>query len=149
MESILAKIGEFSGAVGDFRNKAAQAIKEIAIAKESLNLLKIELDTKAQDLVIRETAVAQIESLVSLKADAEAALKVAEQGMLELKNARVAFDESVTKQKAELSEISLQCKKEQELITKEHAALDAREIKMKDDESKLLERLVAKIKEVK
>jgi vacuolar-type H+-ATPase subunit I/STV1 len=79
MEKILARIGEFSGALGDFRAEVSKVISEIAGREEKLGLGKIEQDTRNKDLDVREAEIKKVENIISLSESNKKGLKEIEE----------------------------------------------------------------------
>jgi vacuolar-type H+-ATPase subunit I/STV1 len=149
MESVLKKVGEFSGVVGEFRDMVIKTIKDVSETKEALELTKIEQDTRNEELNAREVEIKKVEDIIALNESTKKILAEVETKTRDLSIAQVAFSDSIAKQKTELNEIIVKCKREQELINQEHAAIDLREKKIKEDQLGFMARLMAKMGELK
>lgn len=104
MESILKQIGDFSGAVGEFRDLAIKAIKEISDKKEALELVRIELDTRKKELDTREVEIKKVEDVIALKNETMKLISQQESAAEKLKQDKRNFESFMAEQKKIISE---------------------------------------------
>ena len=103
MESVLKKVGEFSGAVGEFRDMVIKTIKEVSETKEALELTRIEQDTRKKDLDAREIEIKKVEDVIALKEEVKNLIAQQEASAERLKQEKRNFDNFVTEQKSIIS----------------------------------------------
>ena len=104
MESVLKKVGEFSGVVGDFRDMVIKTIKEVSEKKEALELAKIEQDTRKKDLDAREVEIKKVEDVIALKNETMNLISQQEATAERLKQEKRNFDNFMAEQKKIISE---------------------------------------------
>jgi small-conductance mechanosensitive channel len=103
MESVLKKVGEFSGVVGDFRDMVIKTIKEVSETKEALELSKIEQDTRKKDLDAREIEIKKVEDVIALKNETMNLISQQEATAESLKRERSNFENFMAEQKKIIS----------------------------------------------
>jgi len=97
MESVLKKIGEFSGAVGDFREMVIKTIKDVSEKKEASELTRIEQDTRKKDLDAREIEIKKVEDVIKLKQETQELIRQAEKDSLALQKNQEIAKENIIK----------------------------------------------------
>jgi len=123
MESMLKKIGEFSGAVGDFREIVTKAIKDVSEKKEALELTKIEQDTRKKDLDAREIEIKKVEDVIALKEETKKLIEQQEATAERIKQERRAFDNFAAEEKRLIAEQKTKNEQKREANEKEAEAL--------------------------
>ena len=123
MESVLKKVGEFSGAVGEFRDMVIKTIKEVSEKKEALELAKIEQDTRKKDLDAREIEIKKVEDVIALKAETMNLISQQEATAERIKQERRAFDNYLAEQKKSIAEQTAKNEQKREANEKEAEAL--------------------------